>query len=365
MPVSRWHLARLRRESSYWRSAVLNTAAHLDLFRWIGAREKTASAAAKSFGGNPAGWEIFLNALCAMKLLRKRGSRYGNTSFAARYLARDAASLLLPGYDAWNDWGKLAFHLRDGRRPKVHKPFISDRKAAARLLHGLHLDAEKIAPQAIKKLPLQGSKTLLDVGGGLGTFAAAFCRRYPPLRVTLVEHPKIAPLARRAVKDSGMESRISVVALDFSRQPLPRHFDRVFLSNILHSHSPDENRALLREIYGCLNPGGRLILRDVFMSRDRVAPEWAAFFSVLLLLQTPQGRCYTLAEVLRWLREAGFAKPKGPFRSSSLFFDPDSVLIGRKNKKTGSQGSRSAGHLSHKHFPRLPSALFFSYNNNQ
>ena len=339
MRVSGWHLARLRSESNYWRSSVLNTAAHLDLFRWIGTREKTAAAAARSYGGNASGWEIFLNALCAMKLLRKRGATYGNTSFAVRCLAGDAASLLLPSYDAWNDWGELAYHLKNGLRPKIHKPFISDPKAAARLLRGLHLDAEKIAPQLIKKLPLQGSKTLLDVGGGLGTFAAAVCRRYPRLRATLVEHPQVAARARRAVKDSGMDSRISVVALDFTRQRLPRHFDSIFLFNVLHSHSSDENRALLREIYGCLNRGGRLILRDVFMSRDRVTPEWAALFSVLLLLQTPQGRCYTVAEVLRWLREAGFAKPKGPFPSSSLFFDPDSVLIAKKEQRK--QAARS------------------------
>ena len=107
--------------------------------------------------------------------------------------------------------------------------------------------------------------------------------------------------------------------------------DSVFVSNVLHSHGPDQNRSLLAKIHDCLNPGGQLILRDVFMSHDRVAPEWATLFSVLLLLQTPQGRCYALAEVRGWLRQAGFAKLKGPFRSSSLFFDPDSILIATKS----------------------------------
>jgi len=329
MPGKKWHPARLRSESSYWRSCIIITAAHLDLFRWIGTEEKSFKAVAAHFGGGAAGWEIFLNALCGMSLLRKRGAKYANTLFSLRHLARGGAPFLLPDYDAWDIWGGLACALLSRKRPKVQKPFLSDRKQAERLLHGLHLDAQKIAPQLIGKLPLKRSKTLLDVGGGLGAFAMAFCRRYPLLRATLVEHPRVVSLARQAIEDAGMGKRVRVIGLDFCREVLPQGFDTVFVSNVLHGHGADENRLLLGKIYNCLNPGGQLILRDVFMSPDRTAPDWGTLFSVLLLLHTPQGRCYALDEILAWLRQAGFSKMKGPFRSSSLFFDPDSILIAR------------------------------------
>jgi hypothetical protein len=86
---------------------------------------------------------------------------------------------------------------------------------------------------------------------------------------------------------------------------------------------------LLRKLHRSLNPRGRLIVRDVFMRRDQTAPQWGALFSVLLFLHSPRGRCYSLDEILRWLRAAGFAREKGPFRSSPLPFDPDSVLVAR------------------------------------
>ena len=330
MPGKKWRPVQLRSQSSYWRSCILITAAHLNLFSWIGAQEKTLRAVASHFGGKPAGWEIFLNALCGMKLLRKRGVKYANTFLSLRYLAGDDASLYLPDYDAWDAWGGLASALRGGRRPQVHKPFLSDSKAAARLLHALHLDAQKIAPQLIRRLPLRGARTLLDVGGGLGAFSVAFCRRYPLLQATLVEHPHVVALSRRAIENARIGKRVRVLGLDFSREELPRNFDSVFVSNVLHGQGPDQNRSLLAKIHDCLNPGGQLILRDVPMSHNRLAPEWATLFSVLLLLHTPKGRCYTLAEILTWLRQTGFAKLKGPFRSSSLFFDPDSILIATK-----------------------------------
>jgi cyclopropane fatty-acyl-phospholipid synthase-like methyltransferase len=100
---------------------------------------------------------------------------------------------------------------------------------------------------------------------------------------------------------------------------------------VLHAHGVNENRSLLRRLHGCLNPNGQLILRDIFMSRDRTEPEWGALFSVLLLLHTPHGRCYALDEIFQWLRQAGFSDIAGPFRSSPLPFDPDSVLIATKN----------------------------------
>jgi cyclopropane fatty-acyl-phospholipid synthase-like methyltransferase len=236
----------------------------------------------------------------------------------------------LPNYDAWNVWGKLASSLVVGKRPRTQNPFASDRAEAKRLLDALHLHAQQIAPHLIAKLPLSGCRTLLDVGGGLGTFAAAFCRHYPRLRATLVEHPNIVPLARRALRDSGMAQRVRVIGADFLREALPRGFDTVFVSNVLHAHGVVENRSLLSQLHRCLNPRGHLILRDVFMDRDRTAPEWGALFSVSLLLHTPRGRCYALDEILQWLRQSGFTRIKGPLRSSPLPFDPDSILIARK-----------------------------------
>jgi precorrin-6B methylase 2 len=331
MPAKPWKLKRLLSESSYWRSCILLTAAHLDLFNWIGKREKNGRTVAAHFGGSEAGWKVFLDALCGMGLLRKRRERYANTPASARYLSRGAGTFLLPGYDAWEAWGGLASALITGKRPAIQKPFFSDRRKAERLLKALDLHAQEIAPYLIKKLPLSRCRTMLDVGGGLGSYAIAFCRFYPRLHATVVEHPAIFPLALRAVSQAGLAKRVRVIGMDFSREALPRGFDAVFVSNVLHAHGVDENRSLLRQLHGCLNPQGRLILRDVFMSRDRTAPAWGTAFSVALFLHAPQGRCYALDEIFKWLRQAGFSPIGGPFRSSPLPFDPDAVLVAKKN----------------------------------
>jgi precorrin-6B methylase 2 len=329
MADKKWSLERLRTESSYWRSCILFTAAHLDLFAWIGKRKRKPSALAIHFGGRPEGWEIFLNALCAMGLLQKRRGKYVNTPFSARHLSGGRANFLLPEYDAWKIWGGLDSVLITGKRPNTQIPFFSDKNKAERLLRALHFDVKQIAPDLIARLPLSRSETLLDLGGGLGGFAIAFCLRYPRLQATVVEHPQTVPLARRAVREAGLLKRVRVIGVDFTRAALPRGFDTVFVSNVLHSQGVDENRSLVVKIRNCLNSKGQLILRDVFMDRNRTAPVWATLFSVSLLLHTPHGRCYSLDEILGWLRQSGFSHIKGPFRSSRAPFDPDSVLIAK------------------------------------
>ena len=325
----RWTIEQLQGESSYWRSCILLTAARLDLFEFVGTRGRSPAALAAHYGGDPAGWEVFLNALCAMDLLRERRRTYRNSAFAARHLNHDAAVRLWPSYDGLRRWSGLASALTSRKRPRRQIPFSSDRNQARRLLHSLDLDAREIAPHLLKRVSLKHSRFLLDVGGGLGTYALAFCRRYTDLEATVVEHPKIAPLARRAIRQANMAHRIRVVALDIVRQPLPRGFDAALVSNVLHAHGARENKSLLRKLHRSLHPQGRLIVRDVFLRADRTAPDWGALFSVLLFLHSPRGRCYALDEILSWLREAEFKPEKGPFRSSPLSFDPDSVLVAR------------------------------------
>jgi precorrin-6B methylase 2 len=327
-----WTHQRLRSEGNYWRARILSTAVRLELFDWLGKAAKGPKAARGRFGGTRESWEIFLDALSALGLLRKKKEQYENTFFGRRYLCSGKAGFLLPDHDAWNLWGSLPELLTTRPRPRIPQPFLTDRKRAERLLRSLDRDARKIAPYLIARLPLRNAQTLLDVGGGLGTFALACCRRFERLRATVVEHPRVVPLVRRAVKNARMEKRVQVISRDIVKEPLPPGFDLVLISNVCHGQGIRENRALLKSAYRGLNPGGRIVVRDVFMNRARTDPKWGALFSVALLLHTPSGRCYALDEVCGWLHQAGFSEIEAPFRSSPLSFDPDSILIAAKRK---------------------------------
>jgi SAM-dependent methyltransferase len=326
----RWTPEILRDVSCYWRARILSTAFHLQLFDWLATSSKSSRAASEHFGGTAQDWDIFLNALTAMGILHKRYKGYKNTAFALRHLCSSNGAFLLPAHDAWSWWESLPDVLTKGERPRVAEPFFTDRGRAERLLEALDHDARLIAPYVIRRLTLNRAENLLDVGAGLGTFALASCRRFHRLHATLIEHPRVAALARRAVREARLAKRVHVAPLDMVKDPWPAGFDVVLVSNVLHAQGVEDNRAVIASAYRALNPGGRLIVRDVLPSRGRSDSAWGALFSVALLVQTPRGRCYSLEEVRRWLRQVGFSKLDGPFPSSPLFFDPDSVLIACK-----------------------------------
>ena len=147
----------------------------------------------------------------------------------------------------------------------------------------------------------------------------------------MVEHPRVVPFARSGVENARMAKRVQVLALDILTHPLPKGFDLVLISNVLHGQGRRENRSLLKNAYRSLNRGGQIILRDVLMKQAGTNANWGALFSVSLLLHTPNGRCYALDEVRDWLSKAGVSSIRGPFRSSPLSFDPDSILIAAKS----------------------------------
>jgi precorrin-6B methylase 2 len=328
-----WTPQKLRIAAGYWQARILSTAAHLELFDWLGNNTKSVRAANNRFGGTQETWKIFLDALCAMGLIQKRAMGYQNSSFTLRYLCSGEGLFLRSQHDAWNVWATLPDVLTTGKRPKIAEPFFTDQKRSERLLQALDHDARKIAPYFMARLPLRRSKTLLDIGGGLGSFSIACCRQFSHLRATIVEHPEVATFTSRAINKAKIAKQVKVMTMDSIKDSLPRGFDLVLISNVLHGQGVRENLALLRSAYRSLNQGGRIVLRDIFMNRAGTDPDWGALFSVALLLQTPKGRCYALDEVRGWLHAGGFSRIQGALLSSPLTFDPDSVLIAQKSKQ--------------------------------
>jgi hypothetical protein len=147
-----WTPQKLRSAGNYWQARILGTAVHLQIFDWLGNRGRNARAATNDFGGTREGWKIFLDALSAMGLLRKRALSYENSPFALRYLCSGNGSFLLSEYDAWNVWGRLPDSLTSAMRPKIAQPFFSKREQTERLLQSLDKDARKIAPYLMARL---------------------------------------------------------------------------------------------------------------------------------------------------------------------------------------------------------------------
>ncbi len=148
---------------------------------------------------------------------------------------------------------------------------------------------------------------MLDLGGGAGTNAIAFCQVYPELKATVFDLPATLRLTEKTVKDAELESRIALLPGDFNTDGLGGPYDLVLMSDILHYQTFDTNEALVRKVHQHLGPGGRLIIKDRFLDEAGTEPAWTTAFAVHILVNTQQGGCYKTSDAMQWMRNAGFA----------------------------------------------------------
>ncbi|HEU4685593.1 MAG TPA: methyltransferase [Nitrospira sp.] len=295
----------------YWETKILLTAVKLDVFSAVSGQGRTAQDVAKRIGADDAYLRLFLNALVAMRLLAKKGDFYVNSAVAEKHLVRHAPDFighLLLLHDAeWESWGKLEQTIRTGNRPTHRHVFETDPEQGRNVLAVLHRIGRQSGPDFAKRLQLHGPVRMLDLGGGAGTNAIAFCLTYPQVTATVFDLPSTLPLTEKTVKEAGLESRIALMAGDFNRDDLGGPYDLVLMSDILHYQDFRTNQALVRKVIDHLVSGGRLIIKDRFLDETGTGPAWTTAFAIHILVNTQEGGCYSTGDAMAWMREAGFA----------------------------------------------------------
>ena len=301
----------LRTVDAFTDSRTLIAGVELDLFTHLGKKSAAAKEIARKADASPEGVEFLLNALTGMGLLAKTGERYRNTPLSRTYL--DTAStqsitnfIWLAGRH-WEDWIGLTDAVRKGRRPQ-RRPFRDDPAFRKRFAKALHERSFYLAPKILRPLDLRGARTLLDLGGGAGSYAFALLVKYPGLHATIFDRPAAVKVALAEAKRADLSEQVEVLGGDLFADAYGGPYDVIFYSNVVHIYSPQENRKILRKIKTALQPGGRLIIVEYFLDKDRVRPPDVSSFNLMMFLFTERGRCYTWEEVTGWLKQAGFSR---------------------------------------------------------
>jgi len=315
--------------NAFHAARALHVAVDLDLFSRLATAPKNAAQVAGLVGCDAHALERLLNALTALGFLHKSGERFQAAAVSQTYLVRGGPKYI--GHFVqfqsrrWREWENLGEVVRSGRATREPNLYADSPADLEALIVGLHeiAVARGDARWLARAVPLKGCRKLLDVGGGAGTYAAAFCRENPELEAVLLDLPAALPVARRILKQFDATRRVSCLACDYTGEPITGGpYDAALLSNVLHLHDAAGAVDLLRRIHTVLAPGGILIVKDYVMEAEHTQPESGALFALTLLLST-RGGTYTLAEMSQWIEDAGFhdmvvLAPEPPMTSSIL-----------------------------------------------
>ena len=207
----------------------------------------------------------------------------------------------------WSCWEKLPEAIRSGgpaRPPNMYQDNPAETEIFIKAMDSL-VNARGDAAVAANATDWSGIAELLDVGSGPATYSIAFCERFPGLRVTIFDLHGTLAITDRYVREAGMSARIRLVAGDYRTAPIPGIYDVIFLSNIIHGESFENNRSLIRKLVSNLKPGGQIVIKDHILDDSRTTPPVGAVFSLLMLLTTESGRCYSFKEINSWMEQAG------------------------------------------------------------
>jgi hypothetical protein len=243
-----------------------------------------------------------LGALETSGLVFRGGARWHLAALSRRYLRRDGAGWLgdlvlhntRPALLA--RWSELPAQLgieEDGEAMELRFVLAMTNVAAAGQEAAFVRGVEDLVDA-----PLRGQ--LLDIGGALGDYAIALCRRYDALQSTVLDRASTLAPGEEHVRRAGMAGRVVHVAGDYRRALPGGPYDEILLSNVIRGEPPQDARALLERARAALAPGGRLWVQDL------VGYEHGPQAHRLFGLHLPTAMNPTLPGLLELLRDAGY-----------------------------------------------------------
>ena len=167
------------------------------------------------------------------------------------------------------------------------------------------LGADRARKKLFDQASVQPHHRVLDIGCGTGTFAVAIKGWLPSVQVTgLDPDPKALARSRRKADRAGVSIRFDqgfANALPYS----DAYFDPVFSSLMFH-HLPHHTKlATMGEVRRVLKPGGSLHLLDFEQEGSQSHNPLARWLHSSERM--PDNTC---AQILDWMREAGFIEPR-------------------------------------------------------
>lgn len=305
----------------FFGSRVLLSAVELDVFSSLADGPLTLGDLQHRLGLHRRAAADFLDALVSLGLLDRRGdgpeALYFNTAEAAAFLVSSSPQyrggiLKMAGRRLYRDWSLLTEKLKDGNLGLDGTP-----DAFAKLYANLDGQQEFIdAMSSVQRgnfnlvadrFDFNAYKAVCDVGGADGSLSIAIARRWPHLRCTSFDLPAVTEIASRRIAAEDCANRVTAVAGDFTRQPLPMA-EVILMGNILHDWDLETKMSLIRKAWEALPVNGALVVIEDVIDDARRENAQALLMSLNMLIETTGGYNFSFAQFSDWTRNAGFAR---------------------------------------------------------
>jgi demethylspheroidene O-methyltransferase len=290
-------------------SQVLFTCVQLNLFEHVGQTGQSLSALAKNIGWNEDKALRLIKAAAALDLFELREETvtlgiHGAALLGQPWIMRFIAHHHLL-YDDLTDPVGLLSGQKQPNHLKTFWDYTTDLKTKSAYTALMAASQAAVAAEILNAYDFSKHQTVLDVGGGDGSFLQALVAKHPNLNRHLFDLEGVIEIARSNPANAGTTLHTG----HFAKDSLPLGADVVTLIRVAHDHDDDVVQQALHNIFTCLSQSTAkrraLILAEQMSGHKPTAPVTDAYFN-LYFAAMGQGRTRTPAEFAEMTRNAGF-----------------------------------------------------------
>ena len=307
---------------AFMASKTLLTAVNMELFTHLAAGQLSGQEIQIELGLNERGLYDFLDTLVALGFLKRSGvkesSKYSNTEetdfFLDKYKKSYIGGILQMAnnrlYGFWNDLeealktGLPQNEVKITGKPVFEELYANDERLRefVNAMSGVQMGNFMAFAH---KFDFSGYGTLCDIGGAGALLSAQVAMNNEHMMCVSYDLLPVSALARENIKNMGLDDRVIIQSGDFFEENLPKA-DIITMGNILHDWGLKEKKMLIKKAYNALPKGGVLVVIENIIDDNRSKNAFGLMMSLNMLIETPAGFDYTVADIKGWVKEAGF-----------------------------------------------------------
>ena len=297
---------------------VLLACVRVDLFKILAEGAQSALVLSVRTGLPLDGAQRLLDAAIALKLVERRGARYGLGPLGAAMIGNDGIAAMVEHHALlYRDLADPVALLRGERHSQAlagYWPYADttspDQLGVADVTGYTTLMAASqpfIAEEVLAAYKFARHTCLLDVGGGDGSFLRAVAKSAPRLRLMLFDLPPVANRAIQRCAEAGLSQRIEIHGGDAIRGTLPKGADIISFVRIIHDHDDESALAMLKAARAALPDSGTLLIAEPMSGTQGAEPIGDAYFGFYLMAMG-RGRSRSPETLQALLARAGFGR---------------------------------------------------------
>ncbi len=307
----------LRLMTGSWITHIIALTARMGIADLLAREPQTSDDLARATGMRASSLYRVLRALASVGIFREDADGRFHLTPLAEPLRGDApgslrAFAIMLGQEwHWRAWGDLPHSVQTGQSAFEHlygmtgfEYWAQHPEAGAIFDEAMTSRSSEENAAVVASYDFSNIGTLVDVGGGQGSFLAAILQANPGMRGMLVERLEVTPGARQYLDMAGLQGRCDVIAGDFFTS-VPDGGDTYILKKVIHDWDDERAVAILKNCHRAMPEQGRLLVVELVVPPGN-DPSFAKLLDVLMLVWTPGGKERTEAEYGALLAAAGF-----------------------------------------------------------